>query len=73
MPTDYHERTTCVGSVLPPILAPLFGPPGCVVDNDHAVVIVAVATMMAMVMILRISSSTSEINRSAVPDARQTN
>jgi hypothetical protein len=73
MPTDHHERTLCVGSVPPPILAPLFGPPGCVVDNAQAVVIVAVATMSAIVMIFRISSSTSEMNQSAPPDVRQTN
>jgi len=33
--------------------APLFGPSGRD-DNDHVVVIAAVATMIAMVMILRI-------------------
>jgi hypothetical protein len=49
--------------------APLFGPPGATVDTDHAVVIAAAAMMIAMVMILRISFSISEMSRSAFPDS----
>ena len=39
-------------------MAPLFG---WIVDTAHAVVTVAVATMIAMVMIFRISSSIREM------------
>jgi len=54
----HHKRCVCVGTKLPPpnrasALLALLGP-----DTDHAVVIAA-AAMIAMVMILRISSSTS--------------
>jgi nucleotide-binding universal stress UspA family protein len=43
----YHETMPRIGTVPPPA-------PRLAVDTDHAVVIVAAATMMAMVMILRI-------------------
>ena len=42
--------------------APLFGPPGWSDDIDHAAVIAAVATMIAMVMIFRISFSIPEMS-----------
>ena len=42
-------------------MAPLFGPPGWIDDTAHAVVTVAVATMIAMVMIFRISFSIPEM------------
>jgi len=55
--------TPRVGTAPPPptIMAPLFGPPGWIVDTAHAVVTVAVATMIAMVMIFRISFSIPEM------------
>ena len=54
----YHEATLRIGTEPPPALmsAPLIVPPGATVDTDHAVVIAATATMIAMVMIFRISS-----------------
>jgi len=69
-PMDHQERTLCVGTTPPPpaIVAPLFGPPW-IVDTAHPVVTVAVATMIAMVMIFRISFSIPEMSRSAFPDS----
>jgi len=49
--------------------APLFGPLGATVETDHAVVIAAIATTIAMVMIFRISLSIPEMSRSAFPDS----
>ena len=54
----FHEATLRIGTEpLPPLMStPLFGPPGAIIDTDHAVVIAAAAIIIAMVMILRISS-----------------
>jgi hypothetical protein len=48
----------CVGTVLPPpkVTVALCGLPGPDVDTDQAAVIAAAAMMIAMVMILRMSS-----------------
>src|SRR5215467_10901441 len=67
----YQEATLRIGTEPPPPLmsAPLFGPLGATVDTDHAVVIAANATTIAMVMIFRISLSIPEMSRSAFPDS----
>jgi hypothetical protein len=64
MPTDHHKTNVCVGTTLPPPnrISALLGP-GPEIDTDHAVVIAAAAMMIAMVIALRMSSSTSGLNQ----------
>jgi hypothetical protein len=58
MLADHHKRCVCVGRRPPPpnpAAAPL-GLPDTEIDTDHAVVIAAAAMMIAIVILLHMSS-----------------